>query len=170
MPRRQVPVPAVRRDAMAGTAAEDDIACTRRLPEQSMKPIVTSPPYNIGKRYERRTSLERCLSGQTAAIAECVRSNHVEKTGHPCRFPVELVERLVLAPTEKGDAVPDPYKGVGSTVLAAVRHGRRAFGCDAVPRYVEIARERRGELLAGTLRTRPMGKPVYDPALPRGGH
>jgi adenine-specific DNA-methyltransferase len=38
-----------------------------------------------------------------------VKSNHVEKTDHPCQFPVGLVERLVLALTDEGDAVLDPY-------------------------------------------------------------
>ncbi len=99
-----------------------------------------------------------------------VKSNHVEKTIHPCQFPVELVERLVLSMTDEGDAVLDPYMGVGSTVIAALMHGRMAWGCDIVADYVEIARERVRQLRAGTLRTRPMGKPVYDPAQPNGGH
>ena len=99
-----------------------------------------------------------------------VKSNHVEKTIHPCQFPVELVERLVLSMTNEGDAVFDPYMGVGSSVIAAMMHGRMGYGCDIVPEYVEIARDRVRQLRAGTLRTRPMGKPVYDPAKPNGGH
>jgi adenine-specific DNA-methyltransferase len=99
-----------------------------------------------------------------------VKSNHVEKTEHPCQFPVELVERLVLALTDVGDRVLDPYVGVGSSVIAAVKHGREGFGCDTQERYIEIAHERLDLLAAGLLRTRPMGLPVYDPALPRGGH
>ena len=99
-----------------------------------------------------------------------VKSNHVEKTIHPCQFPVELVERLVLSMTDEGDAVLDPYMGVGSTIIAALMHGRMAWGCDVVADYVEIARARVRQLRAGTLRTRPMGKPVHDPAQPNGGH
>ncbi len=99
-----------------------------------------------------------------------VKNNHVEKTVHPCQYPVELVERLVLSMTEAGDAVFDPFMGVGSSIIAALMHGRDAFGCDTVSEYVEIARERVAKLRAGTLKTRPMGKPVYDPALPSGGH
>lgn len=99
-----------------------------------------------------------------------VKSNHVEKTAHPCQFPVELVERLVLSMTEPGGTVLDPYSGVGSTVIAALKHGRRGYGCEIEREYVEIARDRIAALSAGTLRTRPMGKPVYDPALPNGGH
>lgn len=99
-----------------------------------------------------------------------VKSNHPEKTIHPCQFPVELVERLALAMTDEGDAVFDPYMGVGSSVVAALMHDRIAYGCDIVPEYVDIARQRVNQWQQGTLKTRPMGKPIYDPSLPRGGH
>ncbi len=99
-----------------------------------------------------------------------VKSNHPEKTIHPCQFPVELAERLVLSMTDEDDAVLDPYMGVGSAVIAALMHGRAAYGCDIVPEYVDIARERVRLLYAGTLKTRPMNKPIYDPALANGGH
>ena len=99
-----------------------------------------------------------------------VKSNHPEKTIHPCQFPVELVERLVLAMTDEGDAVFDPYMGVGSSVVAALMHDRIAYGCDIVPEYVDIARQRVNQWQQGTLKTRPMGKPIFDPSLPRGGH
>ena len=98
-----------------------------------------------------------------------VKSNHPEKTVHPCQFPVELVERLVLSMTDENDAVLDPYMGVGSSVIAAFMHNRRAYGCDIVPEYVDIARQRVDQLRAGRLRTRPMGKPIYDPNKPNGG-
>ena len=270
-------------------ACEDNLSFLRRLPEASVKLVVTSPPYNLGKGYEARTSLEAYVEAQRRVIAQCVRvlhprgslcwqvgnyvangeiapldtilypvfqdqglrlrnrivwhfghglhctrrlsgryetinwwtrgddytwnldnirvpskyphkrhfkgpnagklsgnpkgknpsdvwsfpnvkNNHPEKTNHPCQFPVELAERLVLSMTDPGDAVLDPYMGVGSTVIAALMHGRAAYGCDIVREYVEIARARVERLRSGTLRTRPMGKPIYDPALPRGGH
>lgn len=99
-----------------------------------------------------------------------VKNNHVEKTVHPCQFPVELVERLVLSLTDPGDNVLDPYMGVGSTIVAAVMHGRHGYGCDTVRDYVRIARQRVQCAREGNLKTRPMNKPVYDPALPYGGH
>jgi adenine-specific DNA-methyltransferase len=99
-----------------------------------------------------------------------VKNNHVEKTIHPCQFPVELVERLVLSLTNPGDAVLDPYMGVGSAVVAAVRHDRVGYGCDVVQEYVDVAWDRVADLRNGTLKTRPMNKPVYDPSLPGGGH
>ena len=271
-------------------ACEDNLDFMRDLPAASMKLIVTSPPYNIGKAYEKRSSLDTYLSSQARVISECVRllhpqgsicwqvgnhitadgevvpldvvlyhlfkdhglvmrnrivwhfehglhcskrfsgryetimwftkgadytfnldpvrvpakypnkrhfkgprigelsgnplgknpsdvwiipnvkSNHIEKTIHPCQFPVELAERLVLAMTDEGDSVFDPYVGVGSAVIAALMHERHGFGCDVDQDYIDIAWERVRALRAGTLRTRPMGKPVYDPSLPNGGH
>jgi adenine-specific DNA-methyltransferase len=98
-----------------------------------------------------------------------VKNNHAEKTIHPCQFPVELVERLVLSMTNAGDSVFDPYVGVGSSVLGAVKHGRIGYGCDTERTYIDIAMSRMRELRAGTLKTRPMDRPVYDPTLPYGG-
>ena len=99
-----------------------------------------------------------------------VKNNHVEKTIHPCQFPVELVERLVLSMTDRGDTIFDPYMGVGSSVIAALMHQRKGYGCDTEKEYVDVAWERVRALQSGKLRTRPMGKPVYDPAKPSGGH
>lgn len=93
-----------------------------------------------------------------------VKSNHVEKTDHPCQFPVELVERLVLSMTDADDWVLDPFLGVGSSIVAAVRHGRRGIGSELMPEYVHTARQRVLDEMNGTLRTRPMDRPVYDPA------
>lgn len=271
-------------------ACKDNELFLRELPANSMQLIVTSPPYNIGKSYERRSSLEHYVAEQSRVIAACVRllhkngsicwqvgnhigasgevfpldivlypifkehglhlrnriiwhfehglhcskrlsgrhetilwftknenyvfnldairvpskypnkkyfkgpkkgelsgnplgknpgdvwiipnvkSNHVEKTEHPCQFPVELIERLVLALTNETDNVLDPYMGVGSAVIAAIKHNRIGYGCDIEKRYVDIARQRIDELHKGTLRLRPMNKPVYDPLLPNGGH
>ncbi|GAB6273508.1 MAG: site-specific DNA-methyltransferase [Peptococcaceae bacterium] len=92
-----------------------------------------------------------------------VKSNHVEKTEHPCQFPVELIERLVLSLTNEGDWVLDPFLGTGTSVIAAIRHGRRGVGAETVSKYVELARERIQKEMEGTLRTRPMDRPVYDP-------
>ncbi|HUE30522.1 MAG TPA: site-specific DNA-methyltransferase [Verrucomicrobiae bacterium] len=97
-----------------------------------------------------------------------VKANHVEKTVHPCQFPVELVERFIVALTAPGDLVVDPYVGVGSTACAAVKHGRHAAGADIVPEYIRIARERVALAAEGKLATRPMDRPVHrpDPASP----
>lgn len=271
------------RDARTHIVCEDNIKFMRRLDDESMDLIVTSPPYNIGKEYENRRSQELYIEEQASCIAEAVRllkpsgsicwqvgnyvdngeifpldillyplfrnhglklrnrivwtfghglhcqkrfsgrheailwftksdeyvfnlddvrvpskyphkkhfkgpnkgkvssnplgknpedvwdipnvkSNHVEKTDHPCQFPVGLVERLVLALTDKGGNVLDPYLGVGSSAIAALKHERYAYGCDLEKGYIDIAWQRIHELRAGSLRTRPMNKPVYDPS------
>lgn len=273
----------------AHMSCEDNLTFMRELPAGMMHLIVTSPPYNIGKRYERRSPLDGYIQDQAQVIAECVRllnprgslcwqvgnhvddgevvpldiklypffqklglklrnrivwhfehglhcsrrfsgryetilwftksddytfnldpirvpskypnkrhfkgpragelsgnplgknpsdvwvvpnvkHNHVEKTIHPCQFPVELIERLVLSMTNVGDNVFDPYMGVGSSVIAAIKNDRAGYGCDIAQEYVDVAWERVHLLRAGMLKTRPMGKPVYDPSLPNGGH
>lgn len=92
-----------------------------------------------------------------------VKANHPEKTIHPCQFPIELVERCVLALTSPGDWVLDPFSGVGSALLAALRNGRRAIGCEKEKEYIEIAHRRVMDFYTGALRYRPLGKPVYQP-------
>lgn len=271
-------------EPQATVECEDNLTFMRRLKSASMHLIVTSPPYNIGKEYERRTSNDLYIEQQAATIAEAVRllhpqgsicwqvgngiedgeifpldillypifknhglklrnrivwtfghglhcqkrlsgrhetilwftksddyifnldpirvpskypekkhfkgpnkgqissnplgknpsdvwdipnvkSNHVEKTEHPCQFPVGLVERLVLGLTNEGDSVLDPYLGVGSSAIAALKNGRNAYGCDVVQDYINIAQERIEALRSGELRTRPMNKPIYEPPL-----
>lgn len=92
-----------------------------------------------------------------------VKSNHVEKTDHPCQFPVELIERLVLALTRERDWVLDPFLGTGTSVVAAVRHQRRGIGAEVVPKYVQLAKSRIRLAAGGKLPVRPMHRPVFDP-------
>jgi DNA modification methylase len=92
-----------------------------------------------------------------------VKSNHPEKTIHPCQFPVELVERCVLALTNEGDWVLDPYAGVGSSLIAATKHNRLAIGSEKEGDYVQLARNRLNSFFNGTLSLRPLGTPVYKP-------
>ena len=93
-----------------------------------------------------------------------VKNNHVEKTAHPCQFPVELVDRLVLSMTRPNDWVLDPFLGVGTTVASALMRGRRGCGSEKIPEYAALARQRARQALRGTLPVRPMNKPVYDAA------
>lgn len=93
-----------------------------------------------------------------------VKANHPEKMGHPCQFPVELVERCVLSMTNPGDWVFDPYAGAGSTVIGALKNERRAIGAERVTEYCTLTRKRIELLASGELRTRPIGKPVHQPS------
>jgi len=237
----------------------DCLELLKTIPDDSLRLVVTSPPYNIGKEYEKRLKLERYLDQQAEVIRECVRclspdgnicwqvgnyvdngaiipldtvlypiftsiglrmrnriiwhfehglhcsrrlsgryetiiwftksdeyvfnldpirvpqkypgkkyfkgpnagkyscnplgknpgdlwvipnvkSNHVEKTGHPCQFPVELIERLVLSMTNEDDWVFDPFVGTGTSIIAAIRHKRRGAGAEIVPKYIDLAK------------------------------
>jgi len=60
-------------DKSAVLESADNLAFMRRLPSGCVKLIVTSPPYNIGKAYERRSPMERYIQQRPAVIAECVR-------------------------------------------------------------------------------------------------
>lgn len=93
-----------------------------------------------------------------------VKNNHVEKTEHPCQFPVELIERLVLSMSNEGDWILDPFLGAGTSIIAAIRHARRGAGAEIEAKYVDIARERILSAFNGTLKVRPMNKPKYEPA------
>lgn len=73
---------------------------------------------------------------------------------HACPLPAELVERLILLSSDKGDVVIDPFAGSGVVVAEAERLGRRGLGLELVKRHVEefnriirpeiLARESRG--------------------------
>ena len=92
-----------------------------------------------------------------------VKHNHREKTIHPCQFPIELVDRLVLAFTRPGDLVLDPFAGVSSALAAAIIRQRRGCGAELRRQYVEVSRRRIEGALDGTLPVRPTGRPVYEP-------
>ena len=92
-----------------------------------------------------------------------VKANHPEKTEHPCQFPVELVQRCVLALTQPGGVVLDPYCGVGSTIIAALQYDRKAIAAEQDSKYVAITRERIQKFTQGTLPLRPLGKAIHKP-------
>jgi DNA modification methylase len=90
-----------------------------------------------------------------------VKANHPEKTIHPCQFPSELVERCVLALTNEGDRVLDPFIGSGTAAIAALKYDRRVIGIDRDSRYVQLARQRIAD--RANLKTRPIGLAVRSP-------
>ncbi len=93
-----------------------------------------------------------------------VKSNHPEKTSHPCQYPVELIERCILALTNNDSWVLDPYVGVGSTAIAAIKNGRSVVGIDKEENYIKIANERIRDFKVGKLRLRPINKPIHKPS------
>lgn len=92
-----------------------------------------------------------------------VKANHPEKTTHPAQFPVELIERCVLALTTPGDIVIDPFLGSGTSVIAAIKHSRIGLGIELNPDYARMARSRIDAFAAGELRIRDIGTPIQRP-------
>ena len=92
-----------------------------------------------------------------------VKANHPEKTEHPCQFPVELVQRCILALTEPHGLVFDPYCGVGSTILAALAHQRKSIAAEQDSRYIAMTRDRIEQFAEGVLPIRPLGKSIHQP-------
>jgi DNA modification methylase len=94
-----------------------------------------------------------------------VKSNHPEKTEHPCQFPIELVERCVLALSNEYSWILDPFAGVGSSVIGAIKNNRNAIGIEKESEYCTIANQRVVDLHSGKLKIRPIYKPIHKPSV-----
>ena len=71
-----------------------------------------------------------------------VSGNFLERTGHPAQYPEKLIERIILAGTNKDNVVLDPFMGSGTTAVVAKKLGRKFIGYEIVPEYVEMANVR----------------------------
>lgn len=91
-----------------------------------------------------------------------VKANHVEKTGHPCQFPVAIPRRLICALTAPDGLIFDPFMGSGTTGVAAYVEGRRFVGAEILKRYYDIAVERLEDTVNGKVKIRE-DKPVAEP-------
>lgn len=64
---------------------------------------------------------------------------------HPTQKPINLLRKLVLLISDKGDTIFDPFMGSGSTGVASLIEGRKFIGCEIDSEYFEIAKRRIGE-------------------------
>ena len=71
-----------------------------------------------------------------------VKAQHVEKTEHPCQFPVAIPQRLIKALTPSDGLVLDPFMGSGSSGVAAIQENRKFVGAEIKKEYYEIAKTR----------------------------
>ena len=69
----------------------------------------------------------------------------------------------MLALTDENDVVYDPFAGVGSTLLGALKNNRRAYGTELEEAYIEIGEQRIERLRNDELKTRPIYQEVYKP-------
>lgn len=66
---------------------------------------------------------------------------------HPTQKPEYLLERIILASTEEGQVILDPFCGSGTTGVEAVRYGRKFIGIDVSEEYMEISKKRLKKVL-----------------------
>lgn len=93
-----------------------------------------------------------------------VKALHMEKTDHPCQFPVALAQRLVRALSPSNGRVLDPFTGSGSTGVAALVEGRKFVGMELVKEYYDIAYTRCEQSLKKEIQFRPIEKPIFVPS------
>jgi adenine-specific DNA-methyltransferase len=91
-----------------------------------------------------------------------VKANHIEKTEHPCQFPVAIPQRLIRALTASNAIVLDPFMGSGSSAVAAVLEGRKFIGAELSEKYYKIAEDRLKQTLRGSVAVRD-DKPAIKP-------
>ena len=65
--------------------------------------------------------------------------------------------------TNKKDWVLDPFLGSGTSIISALRHGRKGVVAETNKKYIQIVCDRIKQFKNGSLKTRPMNTPVYDP-------
>lgn len=91
-----------------------------------------------------------------------VKAMHVEKTEHPCQFPVAIPQRLIKALTLSDGLVLDPFMGSGTTGVAALVEGRSFVGAEIQTNYYDIAVNRLKDAIEGKAKIRE-DKPVAEP-------
>lgn len=83
-----------------------------------------------------------------------VKANHVEKTKHPCQFPVALVTRFIRALTVEDDLVVDPYSGSSTSAIAALECKRQFLCIEIEKPYFDISVQRINDWYAGKEKVR----------------
>ena len=91
-----------------------------------------------------------------------VKALHIEKTDHPCQFPVAIPQRLIKALVPNNGLVLDPFAGSGTSGVAAVLQQCRFIGAEINEEYYKIAFNRIDQAINGNLKIRE-DKPVAEP-------
>lgn len=118
--------------------------CTKTKNNKFNKNIIAEPYKNpTDKRI-----LERIKNGSKGRAPydvfqfNLVKNVSKDKTEHPCQIPVQLLKIFILASSDTGNIVMDPFAGSFSTCAAAKELGRNSIGIDINPKYVEIGKQR----------------------------
>ncbi|WP_392354484.1 site-specific DNA-methyltransferase [Brevundimonas sp. LF-1] len=113
------------------------------------RPKVIHPTFNLDDVRRPSTSKDKRNNPAGANPADIweftqVHGTAKERTEHPCPFPVAMIERIVLACSNPGDVVLDPFGGSGTTGAAAMAHGRSSVMIEREPTYWPIIEKRLG--------------------------
>jgi len=73
--------------------------------------------------------------------------SYTELTGYPTQKPLALLERIILASSNEGDLVLDPFCGCGTTIIAAQKHSRQWIGIDINKQAYDVSKGREHQLL-----------------------
>lgn len=142
----------VRRDSF--TPATELILVLRKSSRPKFNKDAVREPYDVktmaeylrDPRYKDRAARVRHLAAGKFATnlwrIPSLKGNNSEKCGHPAQKPLKLVERIVLASSDRGDLVLDPFLGSGTTAVVAKKFGRRWIGIERDVDYVAMARGR----------------------------
>lgn len=90
-----------------------------------------------------------------------------EYENHPTQKPVVLMERIILASSNPGDVVLDPFSGTFTTSFVAKKWGRKSIGIEIEEEYVKIGLRRLGILMqykGEKLRRKPRTFETFTPA------
>lgn len=68
---------------------------------------------------------------------------------HPTQKPLDLLERIILASTNEGDLILDPFMGSATTGVAALKHNRKFVGIEKEKEFVELAEKRLSAVKGG---------------------
>ena len=69
-------------------------------------------------------------------------SKSSERVGYPTQKPLKILERIIKASTNEGDAILDPFCGSGTSLVAAYRLGRNYTGIDCSEEAIAVSKER----------------------------
>ena len=100
------------------------------------------------KFYRERNNMRGANPGDVWQFSHVHYSNP-NRQNHPTQKPEGVIERIVLASSNKGDIVLDPFSGSGTTLRVCQQLGRKAIGFELNPEYVAMTEQRLSEPFSG---------------------
>lgn len=116
---------------------------------KSKKPIFNLDNVRVPQKYYRaRNNMRGANPGDVWTFSHVHYSNP-NRQNHPTQKPEGIIERMILASTNKGDVVLDPFSGSGTTMRVCQQTGRKGIGLELNPEYLEMTNQRLSEDFTG---------------------